>query len=82
MKKSGYILSVVAATISSYIVLLPQELGAAGVLGGLIMIILISAIPPGIIYIFYRKNFQKIFTFCCVILSILLAWQEYYLRTL
>ena len=81
MKKAGYILSVVAATISSYIVI-PDYLGAGAVLGGLIAIILFSAIPPVIIYIFYRKNFQKIFTICCVILSILLAWQEYYLRTL
>ena len=51
MKNSGYILSVVAATISSYIVI-PDHSGAFVVLGGLITIILVSAIPPGIIYIF------------------------------
>ncbi|MDA9631899.1 hypothetical protein N9T03_01635 [Bacteroidota bacterium] len=82
MKKGGYILSLVAGTISSSYVLLDDQLGVPGVIGGLIMIIFVSAIPPAIIYIFYRKNFQNIFTICCVTLSTLLLLQEYYLRTL
>jgi len=68
--KAGYILSVGLGTIASYIVN-AGELGFAGVLGGLIFVLVAGGILAGIIYIFYRKHFQNIFTIACVIISIL-----------
>ena len=69
--KFGYIISVVVGCIASSIV--NAGLGLAGILGGLMFIMLSGLIISGIISIFYKNNFQKIFTIVCIIVSVLAA---------
>ena len=73
--KSGYFISVSAGIMSSGIVngwgLTIYDL--AGLLGGLLAVLLFAGIISGTIYLFYRKNFQTIFTIACAIFSILAA---------
>ena len=67
--KSGYIISLVVGSIASVIV--NGHLGLAGILGGLMFIMLAGLIISGIISIFYKNNFQKICTIVCIIVSLL-----------
>lgn len=66
--KSGYVISVIAGCIASGTV---NGWGLASLLGGLLAVLLIGGISSGVIYLFYRKNFQTIFSIACVIFSIL-----------
>ena len=68
--KSGYIISVTAGCIASGII---SGWGLASMLGGLLAVLLFGGIISSVIYLFYRKNFQTIFTIVCVIFSILAA---------
>ena len=67
--KSGYIISLVVGCIAS--VIINGSLGLAGIIGGLMAIMLAGLIISGIISIFYKNNFQKIFTIVCIIFSVL-----------
>tara|TARA_B110000211_G_scaffold129709_1_gene149084 strand:- start:94 stop:324 length:231 start_codon:yes stop_codon:yes gene_type:complete len=67
--KSGYIISLVVGCIASVIV--NGHSGLAGILGGLMFVMLAGLIISGIISIFYKNNFQKIFSIVCIIVSVL-----------
>ena len=71
--KSGYVISVIAGCISSGTI---NGWGLAGLLGGLFAVLLIGGISSGVIYLFYRKNFQTIFAIVCVIVSILAVYGD------
>ena len=63
---SGYVLSIVVGSIASGIIS-GWEITS---IGGLMAVLFFGGIISGIIYLFYKKQFQKIFTIVCVIISI------------
>ena len=67
--KSGYIISVIVGCIASGIT--SGHWGLASLLGGLLAVLLFGGVLSGVIYLFYRKNFQTIFTIACIIMSLL-----------
>ena len=74
--KSGYIISLIVGSIASIIV--NGGLGLLGVIGGLIGIMLVGLIISGIISIFYKNNFEKIFTIVCVIIFLYVVFLALY----
>ena len=64
-----YIISGALALLSSFMI--NSSLGIAGIIGGILGVGIMGGIPAGIIYIFYRKNFLKTFSICCIVISLL-----------
>ena len=66
-KNSGYIISLVAGCIAGAW----NQFSVIGVLSGILFAMSAGLIIAGVISIFYKSNFEKIFTAVCVFVSLL-----------